>query len=255
VFYAPSANTCPSAGLDAGAECAQRATGREEAIGVDQRDAPDAFAQARRVMVDRQIRARGVRDERVLRAMQRVPRERFVPVDARAEAYLDRPLPIGSGQTISQPYMVATMLDVLACESEMTALEIGAGSGYQAALLGELCREVWAVEIVEGLATRAQAVLEDLGYDNVHIVVADGTEGLPEHAPYDRIIVAAGAPTVPAPLQQQLADGGRLVIPVGSRINQCLVVIDREGEEFVQRESTPCVFVPLVGRHGWKDHL
>jgi len=222
---------------------------------VDDHDERGGFAQARRHMVDHQIRARGVHDERVLRAMERVPRERFVPIEARAQAYLDRPLPIGSGQTISQPYMVATMLDVLGCEPEMTALEIGAGSGYQAALLGELCREVWAVEIVEALAVRAEAALEALGYANVHIVVGDGTQGLPEHAPYDRIIVAAGAPAVPEPLQEQLADGGRLVIPVGSRMSQCLVVIDRDGDRFVQRESTPCVFVPLVGRHGWKEHL
>ena len=206
-------------------------------------------------MVDRQIRARGVRDERLLRAMASVPRDRFVPIEARAEAYLDRPLPIGSGQTISQPYMVATMLDVLGCEPEMIVLEIGAGSGYQAALLGELCREVWAVEIVEALAARAAGLLEELGYANVHVVIGDGTQGLAEHAPYDRIIVAAGAPAVPDPLQQQLADGGRLVIPVGSRMSQCLVVVDRDGDEFVQREGTPCVFVPLVGRHGWKDHL
>jgi len=206
-------------------------------------------------MVERQIRARGVRDERVLRAMEKVPRERFVPVSDRADAYLDRPLPIGSGQTISQPYMVAIMLDVLGCAPESRVLEIGAGSGYQAALLGELCREVWAVEIVEALAIRAEAALKELGYENVHVVVGDGTQGLPEHAPYDRIIVAAGAPAVPEPLQEQLADGGRLVIPVGSRMSQCLVVIDRVGDEFVQRESTPCVFVPLVGRHGWKDHM
>ncbi len=206
-------------------------------------------------MVERQIRARGVRDERVLRAMEKVPRERFVPVSDRADAYLDRPLPIGSGQTISQPYMVAIMLDVLGCAPESRVLEIGAGSGYQAALLGELCREVWAVEIVEALAIRAEAALKELGYENVHVVVGDGTQGLPEHAPYDRIIVAAGAPAVPEPLQEQLADGGRLVIPVGSRMSQCLVVIDRVGDEFVQQESTPCVFVPLVGRHGWKDHM
>jgi len=213
----------------------------------------EQFAQLRRRMVDTQLRARGIRDERVLDAMASVPRECFVPDAGRHAAYLDRPLPIGEGQTISQPYMVATMLEVLACEPDMTALEVGGGSGYQAALLGELCREVWALEIVETLAQRAAAVLDDLGYDDVHIVVGDGTDGLSEHAPYDRIIVAAGAPAVPEPLQQQLADGGRLVIPVGSRMTQCLMIIDRDGDEFIERDGIPCVFVPLIGRHGWRD--
>ncbi len=215
----------------------------------------DLFAQVRQRMVDTQLRARGIRDERVLRAMERVPRHRFVPEDRRRDAYLDRPLPIGDGQTISQPYMVATMLEALACGPDMKALEIGCGSGYQAALLGELCREVWAVEIVERLAQRASRVLRELGYDNVHVVVGDGTQGLPEQAPFDRIIVAAGAPAVPQPLLSQLTDGGRLVIPVGSRMSQRLFIVERDGDEFIQRESIPCVFVPLVGRHGWKDHL
>lgn len=221
---------------------------------MSRRHSDDLFAQLRQRMVDSQLRARGIRDERVLQAMEIVPRHLFVPEDRRRDAYLDRPLPIGAGQTISQPYMVATMLEALACEPDMKALEIGCGSGYQAALLGELCREVWAVEIVEELAQRARQVLAELGYDNVHVVVGDGTQGLPQHAPYDRIIVAAGAPAVPQPLLSQLADGGRLVIPVGSRMSQRLIIVDRDGDEFVQCEGIPCVFVPLVGRHGWKDH-
>lgn len=211
----------------------------------------DPWAEARRRMVETQVRARGIRDPRVLHAMATVPRHLFVPPESRRQAYLDSPLPIGHGQTISQPYMVAAMLEALDPGPEMKALEIGAGSGYQAALLGMLCREVWAVEIVEPLARRAAEVLEELGLDNVHVVVADGTLGLPEQAPFDRIIVAAGAPAVPEPLCEQLADGGRLVIPVGGRLGQRLLIIDRDGDRLIQREGMPCVFVPLVGRHGW----
>lgn len=212
----------------------------------------ERLAGLRERMVETQLEGRGIRDERVLDAMRRVPRERFVPAEGRRGAYADRPLSIGKGQTISQPYMVATMLEALQCTPEDRALEIGAGSGYQAALLGELCDEVWAIEIVEELAVKAREVLFDLGYDNVHIIVADGTEGLPEHAPYDRIIVAAAAPEMPEPLTEQLADGGRLVIPVGGRFSQKLVVVEREGDRLHRSEQLPCVFVPLVGRHGWR---
>ncbi|MGI5818319.1 MAG: protein-L-isoaspartate(D-aspartate) O-methyltransferase [Armatimonadota bacterium] len=203
-------------------------------------------------MLERQLVARGIRDRRVLDAMATVPRERFVPENSRADAYADCPVAIGRGQTISQPYMVGRMLEVLDCRSDHVALEVGAGSGYQAALLGELSAEVWAVEIVEVLAERARRVLGELGYDSVHVVVGDGTEGLPEHGPYDRIIVAAGAPSVPEPLVEQLADGGRLVMPVGSRMAQRLVTVDRDGDEFRRTEGMSCVFVPLLGRHGWR---
>lgn len=206
---------------------------------------------ARRRMVEAQLIARGIRDRRVLDAMLAVPRECFVPEAYRDSAHADRPIPIGLGQTISQPYMVGNMLEALECEPDCTVLEVGAGSGYQAALLGELCAEVWAVEIVPELAQRARAVLCDLGFDNVHVVTGDGTEGLPERAPFDRIIVAAGAPSVPEPLLGQLADGGRLVMPVGDRVSQRLVVVERGGDDFERRESISCVFVPLRGRHGW----
>jgi protein-L-isoaspartate(D-aspartate) O-methyltransferase len=148
--------------------------------------------------------------------------------------------------------MVATMLEVLDPRPDHHVLEIGAGSGYQAALLAELSDEVRAVEIVEDLAKRARERLLDLGYDNVDIVIGDGTQGLPEHAPYDRIIVAAGAPRVPEPLVEQLADVGRLVIPIGGRVSQRLVVFDREGDEVHRSERMSCAFVPLVGRHGWR---
>ena len=214
-------------------------------------DALDRTA-ARRSMVERQLIARGIRDERVLDAMRAVPRERFVPAAHREAAHADRPLPIGRGQTISQPYMVAKMLEVLECEPDSVALEVGAGSGYQAALLGELCAKVWAVEVVPDLAERARRVLLDLGYDNVHIVVGDGGEGLAENAPWDRIIVAAGAPQVPDPLVEQLADGGRLVMPVGGPVSQRLTIIRRDGDRLTKTRSISCVFVPLTGRHGWR---
>jgi len=210
------------------------------------------FARERERMVARQLRPRGITDERVLEAMGRVPRERFVPDTQRGCAYEDRAMSIGEGQTISQPYMVAVMLESLRTGPELTALEIGAGSGYQAALLGELCRCVWAVEIVSPLARRAAAILAELGYDNVQVVVGDGSLGLPEHAPYDRIIVAAGAPEVPQPLMDQLDDGGRLVAPVGSRFSQRLMVVERCGDTMSHRDGIACVFVPLVGERGWR---
>lgn len=218
---------------------------RQEELGADD------FARERERMVATQLRPRGITDERVLEAMAKVPRERFVPENQRRHAYDDRALSIGEGQTISQPYMVAVMLQCLRTGPEMTALEIGGGSGYQAALLGELCRRVWAVEIVEPLATRASELLAELGYENVEIVVGDGSVGLPERAPYDRIIVAAGAPETPQPLVDQLADGGRLVAPIGSRFSQRLAIVERRGEKTTQQDGIACVFVPLVGEHGW----
>ncbi len=210
------------------------------------------FARKSADMVATQLRRRGITDRRVLDAMAKVPRERFVPRAQRPSAYDDRALPIGEGQTISQPYMVAAMLQALRTGPELTALEIGGGSGYQAALLGELCERVWAVEIVEVLADRAGAVLAELGYDNVEVVAGDGSLGLPEHAPYDRIIVAAGAPEVPEPLMEQLADGGRLVAPVGGRFSQRLVVCVRRGAGVHHKDGMACIFVPLVGEHGWR---
>jgi len=211
----------------------------------------DDFGRERKRMVATQLRPRAITDERVLAAMAKVPRQRFVPENQRRNAYDDRALSIGDGQTISQPYMVAVMLQCLRTAPELTALEIGAGSGYQAALLGELCERVWAIEIVEPLATRAAELLAELGYDNVEIVVGDGSAGLVEQAPYDRIIVAAGAPQTPQPLVDQLAEGGRLVAPVGSRFSQRLVIIERREDRTSQQDGIGCVFVPLVGEHGW----
>ncbi len=209
------------------------------------------FAEQRRLMAEGQLRRRGIADERVLAAMGKVPREQFMPERQRRFAYDDSALSIGEGQTISQPYMVAKMLELLACRPEHRVLEVGAGSGYQAALLGELAAEVYAIEIVETLAERARQVLSRLGYENVSIVVGDGTLGYPEAAPYDRVIVSAAAPQVPPPLVEQLAEGGRLVAPVGNRGMQTCIVGSKEDGELRIERSIGCVFVPLIGQHGW----
>ena len=209
------------------------------------------FAEQRRMMAEGQLRRRGIADERVLAAMGKVPREQFIPERQRRFAYDDSALSIGEGQTISQPYMVAKMLELLACRPEHRVLEVGAGSGYQAALLAELAAEVYAIEIVETLAEGARQVLSRLGYENVSIVVGDGTLGYPEAAPYDRVIVAAAAPQVPPPLAEQVAEGGRLVAPVGSRgVQTCIIGSKEDGELRIER-SIGCVFVPLIGQHGW----
>lgn len=202
-------------------------------------------------MVERQIRARGVRDERVLEAMRKVPRHVFVPPDLVDEAYEDHPLSIGKGQTISQPYMVALMTEALELEGNEKVLEVGTGSGYQTAILAELAREVYSIERIPELARDAERRLEDLGYTNVHIKVGNGTLGWPEEAPFDAIMVTAGAPKVPGPLKAQLADGGRLVIPVGSEFHQILYRVKRQKDTFSEEALTSCVFVPLVGEEGW----
>ncbi len=202
-------------------------------------------------MVDSQIVARGVRDPRVLDALRAVPRHLFVPSWEQAGAYDDRPLPIGEGQTISQPYIVALMTAALAARETDRVLEVGTGSGYQTAILARLAREVITIERRAALAAGAERVLRELGVSNVRVIVGDGSEGYAEQAPYNRILVTAGAPAVPESLEAQLADGGRLVIPVGSAGHQVLTVIDRHGAEFVQHEGEGCVFVPLIGRHGW----
>jgi protein-L-isoaspartate(D-aspartate) O-methyltransferase len=203
-------------------------------------------------MVERQIAARGVRDPRVLAALGDVPRHLFVPHDQRPHAYEDRALPIASGQTISQPYMVAIMTELLGPESQHRVLEIGTGSGYQTAILSRLSKQVITIERHPELARTAEQVFELLGLTNVGIRVGDGTEGLWEEAPFDRILVTAGAPSIPESLKAQLADKGRLVLPVGPSGYQHLTVIDRFGNSFEQQEREACVFVPLIGRHGWQ---
>ena len=202
-------------------------------------------------MVEDQLRSRGIHHAGVLRAMSTVPRHEFVPEQHRLAAYEDRPLPIGYGQTISQPYMVAVMTAALQPEAADRVLEVGTGSGYQAAVLAQLVSEVVTFEWVPTLADRAKATCARLGIENVHVYSGDGSLGSKD-SPFDGIIVTAGAPAVPAPLFEQLSDGGRLVIPVGTRLRQVLTVIRRTGEGFQEEQREGCVFVPLQGRCGWE---
>jgi len=209
------------------------------------------YTSARLVMVQSQLQRRGITDARVLQAMREVPRHLFVPPEWRHAAYSDRPLPIGDEQTISQPYMVAIMTQNLALQGHEHMLEIGTGSGYQAAVLSRLAAHVSSIEYFADLADSARALLQRLGYINVEVIVGDGGLGLPAQAPYDGIIVAAAAPHVPQPLLAQLAEGGRLVIPVGSATSQELFIITRRGDDYAQERSVPCRFVPLLGEEGW----
>jgi protein-L-isoaspartate(D-aspartate) O-methyltransferase len=215
----------------------------------------DQQAEAREKMVDEQIAQRGVRDLRVLAAMRVVPRHEFVLPGTASQAYADRALAIEHGQTISQPYMVARMTEELALPEHARVLEVGTGSGYQAAILGIIAAEVISVERHEALAGQARDRLVRLGYHNVQVIVADGTHGWPGAAPYDGIVVTAGAPAVPEALRQQLADAGRLVIPVGTEFMQQLTIVARRGGEFVVRRNEGCCFVPLIGEYGWPDNL
>jgi protein-L-isoaspartate(D-aspartate) O-methyltransferase len=204
-------------------------------------------------MVEEQIVSRDVKDERVLAAMRKVPRHEFLPEAIRGMAYADNAIPLGEGQTISQPFMVALMSELLELTGAERVLEIGTGSGYQAAVLAELCEKVYTVERIKLLADRARATLDRLGYRSVAIKVYDGTYGWKEMAPFDAIMVTAGSPDVPAPLLDQLKDGGRMVIPVGDRYGQTLLKIVKTPEGAVTQRSIPCVFVPLIGNHGWKE--
>jgi protein-L-isoaspartate(D-aspartate) O-methyltransferase len=203
-------------------------------------------------MVERQLRRRGITDERVLQAMGRVPRELFVPEHLQHFAYADGALPIGYEQTISQPFIVATICSLLALEGDERALDVGTGSGYQAAVLAELADEVVTIERVPELAERARSALRRAGYDNVEVRVGDGSVGVPGRAPFDAIAVAAAAPTVPQALYDQLADGGRLVLPRGGRSGQELVLVERTPDGPVERTSVSCRFVPLLGEEGFE---
>lgn len=213
---------------------------------------PETSAQQRARMVEEQLRARGIRNERVLAAMAKVPREQFLFSEDVANAYGDYPLPIGAGQTISQPYIVAAMLEALEPQPGDRVLEVGTGTGYEAAILGELAAEVWTVERHAELAQRAKEILQNLGYANVHAVFGDGSLGLPDQAPFNGILVAAAAPRVPDTLIAQLADGGRLVLPVGSRTEQQVQVVRKAGDEVTISAHDLCRFVPLVGEQGWE---
>jgi protein-L-isoaspartate(D-aspartate) O-methyltransferase len=203
-------------------------------------------------MVENQLVRRGIKDKRVLDVMRKVPRHLFIPKDMHGLAYCDGPLPIGHGQTISQPYIVALMTELLELTGQETVLELGTGSGYQAAILSCLVRQVYSIERHAALAQQAEKILSQLGYDNVVISVGDGTLGWPEHSPYEAIISTAAAPDVPQPLTDQLADGGRLVAPVGSRWSQVLVKVKRQGETLIREHLTAVAFVPLVGKYGWQ---
>jgi protein-L-isoaspartate(D-aspartate) O-methyltransferase len=208
----------------------------------------------RKQMVERQLRARGISDQRLLRVMERVPRHLFVPENQKASAYEDTPLPIGYGQTISQPYMVAVMTEALELTGSERVLEIGTGSGYQAAVLSELAREVISIERIEPLAAEAAQRLARLGYLNVQVVVDDGSKGFAPRAPYEGILVTAGAPAAPEPLLEQLAVGGRMVVPVGDRLSQELEVHTRlQDDKFEVQRFCPCRFVDLIGKYGWKE--
>ncbi len=203
-------------------------------------------------MVDEHLLPRGIKDYRVLSAMRKVPRHLFVDEALRGQAYGDYALPIGEGQTISQPYIVGVMTEALELKGDERVLEIGTGSGYQTAILAELAWYVYSVERVASLAMRAKRLLNDLGYFNISVTVSNGTLGLKEEGPFDGIIVTAGAPEIPEILLEQLADGGRLIIPVGDRYSQILTrVIKRSGDVFTT-PLFPCVFVPLIGEYGWE---
>ena len=209
------------------------------------------YQAARKRMVDGQITIRGITSPRVLEAFIEVPRHLFVPKNQQVHAYQDSPLPIGLGQTISQPYIAAYMTDLLQLTGAERVLEIGTGSGYQAAILGNLADEVHTIERHPSLADKAARLLQSLGYDNVRVHEGDGTQGLPGFAPYQAIMVTAAAPEVPPPLLDQLGDGGRLVMPVGSSGGQVLLLYKREGNDFHREDLAPVAFVPLIGKHGW----
>lgn len=215
---------------------------------------PVNYDEARARMVQNQLVARGISDQRVLQAMQHVPRHLFVPEARRPHAYEDRPLSIGYGQTISQPFIVAFMTASLELTGEEKVLEIGTGSGYQAAILSQMARQVISIECIKELADSTRTRLADMGYDNVRVILGDGSVGLPDEAPFDAIMLTAAAPEVPLPLRQQLANGGCLVGPVGARYDQVLIRLWCYGAEWERETLGPVIFVPLMGKHGWQDY-
>ncbi len=216
-------------------------------------DKEDKLAGRRKAMVRDQIEGKGIKDPRVLSAMRRVPRDKFVLPSHVSQAYTDTPLPIDCGQTISQPYMVALMTECLELEGHEKVLEIGTGSGYQTAILCLLAEIVYSIEKHPELYATASCLLKELGFDNVHLKVGDGTQGWEEYAPYDGILVTAGAPEIPQPLIDQLTTGGRLVIPVGDTFTQVLKKLVRTESGYELKDVCGCRFVPLVGQYGWKE--
>jgi protein-L-isoaspartate(D-aspartate) O-methyltransferase len=213
----------------------------------------EEYAALREEMIEKQLRRRGIQDSAVLAAMAEVPRHEFVSEDVRAHAYDDLPLPIGGGQTISQPYIVAAMTAALHLQPGDRVLEIGTGCGYHAAVLSRLAKEVFTIERRPELASSASAKLARLGYANAHVHCGDGTLGLPDLAPFDAILVAAAAPAVPKPLLAQLAERGRIILPVGGAEHQELQLIEKRGDTFPTKMLEGCRFVPLVGYHGWQE--
>jgi protein-L-isoaspartate(D-aspartate) O-methyltransferase len=208
---------------------------------------PGDLTAQRQTMVEQQIEARGISDPATLAALRTVPRHEFLPMRLRSEAYADYPLPIGHGQTISQPFIVAFMTEAIRPQPGERILEIGAGSGYQAAILAQMGAEVYTIEIVEPLAEMARQTLERLGYKNAHVKHGDGFRGWPEHAPFDAIIVTCAPDKIPAPLVEQLRDGGRMIIPVGSGMNQELVLLRKKGDKIEKQSVLPVRFVPMTG--------
>ncbi len=211
------------------------------------------FAEERKRMVEIQLKGRRIKDKRVLEVMGKVPRHRFVEKELQRTAYADYPLPLGQGQTISQPYMVALMTQCLKLKGEEKVLEVGTGSGYQLAILAELASEVYSIERVESLSRRAAKILRELGYTKMQFKVGDGTKGWEEHSPYQSIMVTAGSPDIPPALIDQLAEGGWMVIPVGGSVSQELMVFRKRKGKVEKKNICGCVFVPLVGEFGWKE--
>ncbi|MGB9715392.1 MAG: protein-L-isoaspartate(D-aspartate) O-methyltransferase [Thermodesulfovibrionales bacterium] len=209
------------------------------------------FDELREFMVNTQLIPRGIRDERVLKAMKKVPRHLFVDEEIQYKAYDDMALPIGEGQTISQPYMVAIMTELLELKGNEKVLEVGTGSGYQAAILAELSREIYTVDRIPALVEKAKERFRLLNYKNIHTKVGDGTLGWAEEAPFDRIIITAATPQIPDPLIEQLSEEGIIVAPVGDRLSQQLIKLKRSKGRILKERHTPCVFVPLIGKYGW----
>jgi protein-L-isoaspartate(D-aspartate) O-methyltransferase len=214
---------------------------------------PHDFARARERMVRDQLSARGIKDERLLKVMGKIPRHLFIEEALADEAYDDHPVPIGEQQTISQPYIVALMTEALELTGKENTLEIGTGSGYQTAILAELSNSVYTIERIESLLVKARKILAELGYDNIVFKLFDGTVGWEEYAPFDTVMVTAGAPSVPNPLVEQLADNGRMIIPVGDRYSQELIKVIRKGKTLKQESLGGCRFVSLIGVYGWQD--
>lgn len=204
-------------------------------------------------MVREQLIPRGIKNQKVLDAFRKVERHKFIPQDLRNSAYADFPVPIGEGQTISQPYIVALMTECLDLNPQDKVLEIGTGSGYQAAILAELVKEVYTIERFETLAKRAEAVLNDLGYTNIKIKVSDGTLGWEEAMPFDKIMITAASPRIPLPLTEQLRENGKLILPLGETFSQVLTLVEKKEGKLKSIDVCGCVFVPLVGKHAWKN--